>query len=130
MWCHFLLLMPVGGLALFLFLPWPLALAGYVPIAAASALIYRKSAEAMRLPVQTGQETLLGATGEVIDLAKPGGVASHLVRCRGEIWSVWAREPLQAGDRVRFSGFDGGWPVVERLADYAGAGRVAATKCH
>jgi len=130
MWCHFLLVMPIAGLALFFVLPWPLALAGYVPIAAASFLIYYLSAKALRLPVQTGQESLLGTSGKVVGPLAPGGLASHIVRCRGELWSVRAREPLRPGDYVRITGFDGGRPLVERLTDGLGRQPARDTSCH
>lgn len=124
MWCHLLLVMPALGLTLFLFLPWPLALAGYLPIAVASALMYYKIARALRLPVQTGQQTLLGSEGRVVGPVEAGGLASHLVRCRGELWSVRAPETLQAGDRVWITGFDGGWPIVARQSSDAGTPRA------
>ena len=129
MWCHLLLFMPVAGLALFFVLPWPLALAGYLPIAAASFFIFHLSAKALRLPVQTGQESLLGTRGEVVGPLAPGGLASHIVRFHGELWSVRAREPLQAGDCVCITGFDGVRPLVERLTEGMGGGTAAAAKC-
>ncbi|MCL5946615.1 MAG: hypothetical protein M1298_01130 [Chloroflexi bacterium] len=117
MWCHLLLGMPIFALALFFVFPWQVALIVYVPVAAFSLLVYYKIAVALRLPVSTGKQSVVGTTGEVVGVTQQQGLASHLVRCRGEIWSVRAKEPLAIGERVCFTGFDGAWPLVQRLGN-------------
>ncbi|MCL4395268.1 MAG: NfeD family protein [Chloroflexi bacterium] len=121
--------MPIAGLGLFFVLPWPLAVAGYVPIAVTSMLIYHSVARALRLPVQTGREAMLGAAGEVVCQLPPGSLASYLVRCRGEIWRAGATEKLRDGDRVRVSGFEGGLAMVERLPGSSEEPQLASG-CH
>ena len=108
----------------------PVALACYVPIAGISLLIYYKIAVALRLPIQTGMRALIGANGEVIGPATTGGLATHLVRCRGEIWSVRTSEPLQAGDHVLFTGFEGSWPIVERVTESGDPAPATPGGCH
>lgn len=90
--CHFLLL-PVLGLGLFFVLPWPTALALYLPILGASLWGYSKMWQAMRRPVAWGPETLVGAEGVII--------GTDTARVSSEIWRVRARVPLQPRMRVR-----------------------------
>ncbi len=60
MWCHVLLLMPVIGLALFAFVPWEVAFPAYAIISVASLFIYYKIMRAMRQPVHSGSEAIVG----------------------------------------------------------------------
>ena len=52
---------------------------------------------ARKQPVVSGSSTLLGATGEVVDLNDDG----VQVRLGGEIWRVDCPVSLEVGDRVR-----------------------------
>lgn len=61
MWCHVLLIMPLLGLGLFALLPWPVALPSYLVLVAVSLALYVKVIQAMRQPVRTGREAMLGA---------------------------------------------------------------------
>ncbi|HZJ03745.1 MAG TPA: NfeD family protein [Thermoleophilia bacterium] len=82
--CHLVLLMPVFGLAVFLFLPLPVAVAAYLVIVAMTVLLYRAIYHAMCRPVVTGKEAMLGARASVtrVDL-------DRLVVClRGELWTA------------------------------------------
>lgn len=82
--CHLVLLMPVFGLAVFLFLPLPYAAAIYLFIIAVSALLYRAVVRAMCRRVVTGTEALLGAQASVRRV-DPG----RMVVClRGELWTA------------------------------------------
>ena len=53
-------MMPLFGLAAFLFLPWAVALPLYLAISAVSLLIYAKIMKAQRAPVATGREGMIG----------------------------------------------------------------------
>jgi len=62
MWCHLLLGVPLLGIALFFFLPLPVALPLYF---AASAFVWVKVYRAMRIPVAVGQEAMVGRLAPV-----------------------------------------------------------------
>ncbi|MBW6493936.1 MAG: nodulation protein NfeD [Burkholderiaceae bacterium] len=53
--------------------------------------------------IVTGEEALVGATGEVI----ADGAGTHWARIAGERWQVRADQPLQPGQRVRVEARDG-----------------------
>lgn len=97
MWCHLLLLAPVAIAALFIFLPWTTALPVATSLAVATALIVYPSVRALRQPVVTGREALLGALGEAVSDLNPEG----LVRVRGELWLAEAAEPIDRGGQVQ-----------------------------
>lgn len=105
MLCHFLLLLPVLGLGLFFFLPWPIALALYVPIIGGSLWVYAKVWEAMRRPVTIGPEALIGAEGEVL--------GSDIARVLSETWRVRSSSPLRPGMCVRVLAREGLTLLVE-----------------
>ena len=83
--------------------PLPLVLA----LAGASAAIVLlgggMAAKAHRRPVVSGSEVLVGARGQVQDVA--GGEAWAQVM--GERWKVASKEPLAAGQRIRVIGLRG-----------------------
>ena len=113
MWCHVLLMMPLLGLGLFALLPWPVALPSYLALVAVSLALYAKVIQAMRQPVQTGREAMLGAVVTVTrDVASRGQV-----RYYNELWSAVSEQRLTAGERVRIVGFDGLRLAVRRLDD-------------
>lgn len=96
MWCHLLLLVPVIIAGLLAFLPWTTALPLAVSLGVPTALIAYAGWRAMRQPVATGREAVLGARGEAVSELNPEG----LVRLGGELWSGEALEPLARGQRV------------------------------
>jgi membrane-bound serine protease (ClpP class) len=105
--------MPILGLGLFVLLPWPVALPSYLMLVAVSLVLYSKVFHAMRQPVQTGREAMLGAVVTVAsDVASQGWV-----RYRGELWSAVSEQRLAAGQRARIVGFDGLRLVVRRSND-------------
>lgn len=113
MWCHVPVLMPLLGLGLFAVLPWPVALASYLVLAAVSLVLYVKIILGMRQPVQTGREAMLGTVVTVTrDIASQGQV-----RYFNELWSAVSRQQLAAGERARIVGVDGMRLVVHRLDD-------------
>jgi membrane-bound serine protease (ClpP class) len=100
---HVLMAMPLLALVLFFFLPWPLALAFYIPTVAISMFAYWKVLQAMfKLPV-TGKKAMLGDRAEVVDL---DGVQLE-VRYHGEIWHAISAEPLQPGQQVIIEDIEG-----------------------
>ncbi|MSQ51480.1 MAG: nodulation protein NfeD [Betaproteobacteria bacterium] len=88
--------------------PWQL-IAAVTAVGAAFLLVVLNFAlRARRLPVVSGREQMLGASGEVLDYADGGAFA----RVRGEVWKVRANVPagevlLRTGQRVRVVGIDG-----------------------
>ena len=104
MWCHLLLLLPLAGLALFFVLPWPVALGIDVVLAAIAAGIAVPGMRALRQPITTGREALVGQIGEAAsDVQREG-----LVRYGGELWTATANGVrISAGTRVRIRGVEG-----------------------
>lgn len=95
-WCHLLLVVPVVIAALFIFLPWVVALPVALVLGLGTAVIVYQGARALRQPVVTGKEAMIGATGEAVsDLALEG-----LVRVGGELWVAEAPQPITKGTRV------------------------------
>lgn len=66
-----------------------------------------------RAPPKVGPETLIGATGRVVDELRPIG----RVRVRGEVWRARSREELGADVRIRVTDRDRLTLTVERLDD-------------
>ena len=97
MWCHLVFLMPVLGLALFWIFPWPLALPVYLVLLALSSAIYVVTFRAMRLPVSTGAEGMVGARGQVVNAIQSRGT----VRIHNELWTAEADQSLPVGTSVR-----------------------------
>ncbi len=96
MWCHLLLLAPLLVTGLFWFLPWSTALPLALVVGTGTAVIVYHGWRAVRQPVATGREALIGGRGEAVSDLEPEG----LVRLRGELWLAEARAPVTRGDRV------------------------------
>jgi len=62
-----------------------------------------------RAPPKVGPETLIGATGRVVEELRPIG----RVRVRGETWRARGREEISTGTRVRVTDRDRLTLVVE-----------------
>lgn len=110
LWCHLILFLPIISLLLFLFLPFGIALPLYILVLAASALIYYKIIEAMRLPVQTGSEEMIGKEGRAITEINPEGI----IRFQNELWMALSKEKIPQGERVRIVAIKGMKVVVEK----------------
>lgn len=96
--CHFLLLLPLVALPVFWIVPLATALPVYGAVLASSAAIYWYAIQAMRRPVQTGAEGMVGEIGEIIESRG----ANLFVRARSEFWHAVHRGiPLREGDRVK-----------------------------
>ena len=103
MLCHLLLLSPLAGLLLFAVLPFPTALALYLPLAALGVAIAIPAIRAMYGPVTTGVEGMRGKEGIVVTAEGRSG----WLRSEGSLWRYAAPEPLAPGDRVRIVEIDG-----------------------
>jgi membrane protein implicated in regulation of membrane protease activity len=101
--CHVLMVMPLLGLLLFVFLPWPLALALYLPIVGLSWLGYKKIVYALHQPPLTGIGAMIGKQAEVVG----SGVYWINVRYQQEIWRAECGEALRPGQPVIIEGAEG-----------------------
>ena len=128
--CHLVLLMPLFGLALFIVLPWPMATPLYLMIVAASALVYYKSMQAMKQPIQVGRESLLGKTVEVVAFVDNPSLARYLVREGGELWSASSPGQLRQGDKAVVHGLEGTHLVLGPISGEIANFPTAERKCH
>jgi membrane-bound serine protease (ClpP class) len=112
MLCHLPLLLPLAGLLVFFFLPFPVALAIYLPLAGLSAFVGLKVLEAMGQPTPTGAEGMRGAEGVVVTVRGREGV----IRVQGELWNAVASEPLAPGVRVTIEAIEGLTALVRPLS--------------
>ncbi|MFQ5882834.1 MAG: NfeD family protein [Candidatus Methylomirabilales bacterium] len=108
--CHLILLLPVIGLGLFAFLPLEAALPLYEILLAISVFLYLVIGRALRLPVQTGMEGMVGTEAEVVQELTPRGV----IRRRNELWSAKGVEPIRKGEKVIILAVDGLVATVKR----------------
>lgn len=110
MWCHFILLMPALALPIFFILPLQAALPAYLSLLLLSGFVYIVVFKAMRLPVRTGREGMIGGRGEVVVDLDPEGV----IRYRNELWSAVSSERLVKGEEVVIVGIDHLRAIVQR----------------
>lgn len=95
--CHVLLLLPLLVLPVFWLMPFAAALPVYGVVLASSAAIYWYAIQAMRRPVETGAEGMVGEIGEVIESRG----ANLFVRARSEVWHAESAAQLREGERVK-----------------------------
>jgi membrane-bound serine protease (ClpP class) len=98
--CHILFVLPFISLILFLFLPFEQALALYSFILLLCSILYWLIWRAMRRPVTTGIEGMIGAVGQVIQNGKRG----DKVFVKGEIWDAICEEQVAVGESVEVIG--------------------------
>ena len=108
--CHIALILPL--LALPVLWIWPLAVSGpiYAVIALVSAAVYWYAVLAMRRPVGTGTEGMIGTMGRVVESQGH----SLVVTIGGEIWNGRSSTALREGDRVKVTAVERLVLVVER----------------
>jgi membrane-bound serine protease (ClpP class) len=94
--CHLIFLAPVLALPVFWLLPLSQALPIYLAVVGMTALVLWPVVGAMRQPLRSGPEGMIGARGDAVTPLNPTG----LVRCQGEVWSATADEAVAPGDRV------------------------------
>ena len=101
--CHLLLLLPLVALPVFWLLPWTVAVPTYAAVVAFSGWLYWLAWRAMRRPVVTGQEQLIGSTGEVLK----AGSQPLQVRVGGETWDAVCTDRVHKGDQIQVLAIDG-----------------------
>jgi len=109
--CHLLLLLPLVVLPVFWIVPLAAALPVYGVVLALSAAIYWYAVQAMRRPVQTGAEVLVGEIGEVVESRG----ANLFVRACSENWHATSAAQLREGDRVKVVAVENLTLRVEKL---------------
>ncbi len=105
--CHLLLVLPIISLGLFLFIPFEQALFLYILILLLCSILYWLIWKAIRTPVTTGIEGMIGGTAQVIQ----NGRGTTKVFFRGEIWDAICRDALAPGAPVEITG----WDRLERM---------------
>ncbi len=100
---HLLLLLPLVGLVLFIYLLWQVALPLYVIILIGSLALYWKIIKAQRQRPVTGRRAMIGNRAVVVSV-KEGEVE---VDYDGEIWRAVSPEPLHDGQEVIIRGVEG-----------------------
>ncbi len=112
--CHLILFMPVLALPVFWLMPLSLALPIYMIIASLTALLYWLIAKAMGRQPETGSESLIGTTAEVVSQFGPAGHAQYLVRSHGELWTANSPDAITTGETVSVTAVNGIRLVVRR----------------
>lgn len=108
--CHLIFLIPVIGLGVFLLFPFEVALPLYVVILVTSALLYFVIWRALRLPIQTGTEGMIGKEARVVQALNPEGV----IQLRNELWSAKSSESIRQGEKVTVVAVNGLIATVKR----------------
>ncbi len=109
---HILLFIPLLALVLFIFLPWPLALPLYLPIAIGSSIAFWKAMQALRKPSVTGKGAMIGDQAVVVEVMRD----ELEVHYQGENWRAAASQPMHRGQKVIIKGVDGLTLLVAPLA--------------
>lgn len=101
--CHIVLSLPVLGLALFYFLPFSQAAPLYGLVLVLSFGVYFLMVQAMRQPVVSGRERMIGETVEALEDFDSEGKVSY----GAEIWNARSSEPVRKGQRVVITSMKG-----------------------
>ena len=80
----------------FLFLPFDQALLLYTFLLLFCAVLYWLIWKAMRRPVSSGIEGMIGGVGRVIQI----GEKAAKIFYKGEIWDAMSTDPLSVGDSI------------------------------
>jgi membrane protein implicated in regulation of membrane protease activity len=100
---HWLILVPLLALILFILLPWQLALSAYLPILAVVGYGYWKIRQAQHRPPVMGEESMVGGRAVVVS-ARRGEIEVHF---RGETWHAISSQPVRRGQEVIIEGVEG-----------------------
>ena len=100
---HLLLILPLLGLILFVFLVWQVALPLYMVMLVGSLGIYWKIIQAQRRRPVSGKRAMIGDRAVVV---RVGGDAVE-VEYEGEIWRAISPEPLHQGQQVIIESVEG-----------------------
>lgn len=123
--CHLLFLMPFVSLVVFWFLPFWEALAVYLAVLATCAVLYWLIWKALRRPVATGIEGMIGGVGRVIQVGKK----SVKIFYKGEIWNAESTDSLSVGDSVEVARVERMTLIVRKFVK-GQARQVASFSCH
>jgi len=96
-------MMPVFALGMFVFLPLPVALPLYLAATTISFFVYAKILHALRTPIRTGHEGMIGQEALVVSELTPTGLISY----RGELWKALSKEAFLPGERVQITSVEG-----------------------
>ena len=100
---HLLLVLPLLGLALFIFLSWLAALPLYIAVLAGSLVIYWKIIQAQRRRPTIGKRAMIG--GQAVVVRVDGNDVE--VDYQGVIWRAICPQPLHDGQQVIIDGVEG-----------------------
>ena len=100
---HLLLILPLLGLILFVFLLWQVALPLYMVMLVVSLGIYWKIIQAQRRRPVIGKRAMIGGRAVVVRIG--GDVVE--VEYEGEIWRAVSPEPLHQGQQVIIESVEG-----------------------
>ncbi|MBU2536204.1 MAG: NfeD family protein [Chloroflexi bacterium] len=133
--CHLILFMPVLALPIFWLMPLSSAIPTYMIIGMITALLYWLIAKAMGRQPETGSESLIGATAEVVSQFGPSNHAQYLVRSHGELWTASSPDAITTGETVSVTAVNGIRLVVRRNGTSAASTADAVRKlnerhCH
>ncbi len=108
------MILPIIGLWLFRILPFGQALPIYLSFILLFAGMMWVMRSTMNQPRETGAESLLGETAEVVFRSSLGYGAPYMVRILGEVWSADSDEVLHVGETVRIVSLRGNRVQVRR----------------
>ncbi len=100
---HLLLLLPLVGLVLFIYLVWQVALPLYVIVLIATLALYWKIIKAQRRTPVVGKRAMIGDPAVVVSV-KEGQME---VDYQGEIWRAVSSQPLHVDQKVIIEGVEG-----------------------
>ncbi|HSO06167.1 MAG TPA: NfeD family protein [Pelomicrobium sp.] len=122
--CHLILGLPLLALPLFWLLPLNAALSLYGAVLALTVVVYVPVLMAWRLPVGTGRDALMHATGQVRQVS--GRQAT--VWLKSELWTAEMEGgEVHVGDAVRVVGMDG---LRLRIRPAVSPTRIREESCH
>ena len=101
--CHLLLLLPIIALPVFWIWPMSVAVPVYAVASGISFAAYAAALKAMRRPVLTGREHMLGAKGQVVSTAD--GHMTAMID--GELWTATSDRELTVDDEVSVISLEG-----------------------
>ena len=106
---HLLLILPLLGLVLFVFLLWQVALPLYMVMLVISLGIYWKIIQAQRRRPVIGKRAMIGGRAVVVRVEED----AIEVEYEGEIWRAISPEPLHQGQQVIIESVEG---LILRMA--------------
>jgi len=100
---HLVLVLPLLGVILFVFLSWRVALPFYVVILVASLGTYGKIIQAQRRRPIIGRRSMIGGEAAVVWV----NGSDTEVEYKGETWRALSSQPLHQGQHVMIEGVEG-----------------------